>query len=86
VSEDNPRSVLPTVTGVAARRAIAALRRRNVPIAALLQSTGLSERDIDNGQHRIPALAQGKLLEAAADALADSALGEGDVIPTRESD
>jgi AraC-like DNA-binding protein len=75
VSEDNSRQVLPTVTGFAARRAIAALRRRNVAIAALLQSTGLSERDIDNGQHRISALAQGKLLEAAADALADSALG-----------
>jgi AraC-like DNA-binding protein len=40
-----------------------------------LQSTGLSEHDLDNGQHRISALAQGKLLEAAADALADSALG-----------
>jgi AraC-like DNA-binding protein len=44
-------------------------------MAALLKSAGLSERDVDNRQRRISALAQGKLLEAAADALADSALG-----------
>jgi AraC-like DNA-binding protein len=75
VSEDNPQPVLPTVTGFAARRAIVALRRRKVAIAAVLKSVGLSERDIDNRQHRISALAQGKFLEAAADALADSALG-----------
>jgi hypothetical protein len=75
VSEDNPQPVLPTVTGFAARRAIAALRRRNVPVAPLLQGAGLSERDIDNRQNRISALAQGKILECAAHALADSALG-----------
>jgi AraC-like DNA-binding protein len=75
VSEDNPQPVLPTVTGFAARRAIAALRRRKVPIAPLLQSAGLSERDIDDRQNRISALAQGRILEYAAHALADSALG-----------
>ena len=75
MSEDNHQPVLPTVTGFAARHAIAALRRRNVPIGALLQMAGLSEGDIDNRQNRISALAQGKLLEFAADALADSALG-----------
>ena len=75
MSKDNRQPVLPTVTGFAARRAIAALRRRNVPIGALLQMAGLSEGAIDNRQNRISALAQGKLLEFAADALADSALG-----------
>ena len=75
MSKDNRQPVLPTVTGFAARRAIAALRRRSVPIGALLQMAGLSEGDIDNRQNRISALAQGKLLEFAADALADSALG-----------
>jgi AraC-like DNA-binding protein len=66
---------LPTATGFAARGAIAALRARNVAIAPLLQRVGLSEADLENRQHRIPATAQAKLLEYAAEALEDSAFG-----------
>jgi hypothetical protein len=56
------RAVLPTVTGFAACRAIAALRKQHVPIAPLLQSLGLSARDIGE-QHGMSALAQGKIVE-----------------------
>ena len=69
------RLVLPTVTGFAARLVIRALRRRNVAIAPLLQRANLSEHDFDNRQHRISAIGQGQLLEDAAEALDDSALG-----------
>ena len=64
--------LLPSATGFAARRAIAVLRKRNVPVAPLLKRAGMSESDIDNRQARITALAQGKLLEYAAEALGDS--------------
>jgi AraC-like DNA-binding protein len=66
---------LPTVTGFAARLVIRALRRRNAAIAPLLQRANLSEHDFDNRQHRISAIGQGQLLEYAAEALDDSALG-----------
>jgi len=66
--------VLPTATGFAARQAIAAVRRRNIAVEPLLQRAGLSERDVD-GQRRISAIAQSKLLEYAAEALGDSAFG-----------
>jgi hypothetical protein len=41
----------------------------------LLQRASLSEHDFDNRQRRISAIAQGKLLEYAAEALDDSVLG-----------
>jgi len=40
-----------------------------------LARAGITEGDIDNRQARISALAQGKLLEYAADALGDSEFG-----------
>jgi AraC-like DNA-binding protein len=73
--EDTSRQVLPTATGFAARQAIAALRTHNIEVAPLLQRVGLSERILDNRQHRISAVAQVKLLECAAEALGDSAFG-----------
>ena len=73
--EDITRQVLPTATGFAARQAIAAVRKRNIEVAPLLQRAGLSERDFDNRQRRISAIAQVRLLECAAEALGDSASG-----------
>src|SRR5262249_3004332 len=72
-ASEEATETLPTVTGFAARRAIAALRERNVALAPLLQRAGLSERDFD--KKRISAVGQGKLLEYAAEALDDSAFG-----------
>jgi AraC-like DNA-binding protein len=75
VTEDTRRQLLPSATGFAARQAIAVLRKRNFPTAPLLTRAGISEGDIDNRQARIAALAQGKLLEYAAEALGDSEFG-----------
>jgi AraC-like DNA-binding protein len=73
--EDTTRQVLPTATGFAARQAIAALGKHNIELAPLLRRVGLSERDFDNHQLRISAIAQVRLLEYAAEALGDSAFG-----------
>ena len=62
MTEETRRELLPSATGFAARRAIAVLRKCNVPIAPLLTRAGIPEGDIDNRQARISALAQGKLL------------------------
>jgi AraC-like DNA-binding protein len=75
VTEETRRELLPSATGFAAREAIALLRKRNVPVAPLLSRAGMSEGDIDNRQARISALAQGKLLEYAAEVLGDSEFG-----------
>jgi AraC-like DNA-binding protein len=75
VTEETRWELLPSATGFAARQAIAVLRKRNVPIAPLLTRAGISEGDIDNRQGRISALAQGKLLESAAEALGDNEFG-----------
>jgi AraC-like DNA-binding protein len=75
VTAETSRIVLPSATGFAARQAIAILRRRDVPIAWLLNRTGVLESDIDDPQRRIGAMAQGKLLEYAAETLKDSEFG-----------
>jgi AraC-like DNA-binding protein len=75
LTEETSRTVLPSATGFAARQAIAVLRKHNVPIAPLLKRVGVSEGDIDNRQRRISALAQGQLLEYAAEALRDNVFG-----------
>jgi AraC-like DNA-binding protein len=72
--------VLPTVTGFAAKQVVAALRKRGVVTAPLLHRAGLSGNDFEAGggstvDHRVSAEAQAKLLDYAADALADSAFG-----------
>ncbi|HEY3623753.1 MAG TPA: AraC family transcriptional regulator ligand-binding domain-containing protein [Roseiarcus sp.] len=72
---ETSQTVLPSATGFAARQAIAILRRRDVLIASLLNRAGVSETDIDNRQHRIAAMAQGKILEYAAETLKDSEFG-----------
>ena len=73
--EDTTRQVLPTATGFAAKQAIAALGKHKIDVAPLLRRVGLSERDFDNRQLRISAIAQVRLLEYAAEALGDSAFG-----------
>ena len=45
MTEVGTEQVLPTVTGLAARQAIAALRKHNIATAPLLQRAGLSEYD-----------------------------------------
>jgi AraC-like DNA-binding protein len=75
VTEETRWELLPSATGFAARQAIAVLRKRNVPVAPVLSRAGVSEGEIDNRHARISALAQGKLLEYAADALGDSEFG-----------
>ena len=72
---ETSRIVLPSATGFAARQAIAVLRKQKVPISSLLKRAGVSEGDIDNRQHRISALAQGKLLEYAGETLGDHEFG-----------
>jgi AraC-like DNA-binding protein len=66
---------LPMATGIAARRAVAALRVHDIDPAPLLERVGLSEEDLSQDQIRISAAAQAKLLESAAEALHDPALG-----------
>ncbi len=68
-------SRLPTATGFAAGHAVARLRARDIDPAPLLDRLGLSERDFNKGQIRVSADAQARLLEAAAEALHDRALG-----------
>ena len=75
MTEETRRELLPSATGFAARQAIAVLRKRNVPVAPLLTRAGIPEGDIDNRHGRISALAQGKLLEYAAEALGDNEFG-----------
>jgi AraC-like DNA-binding protein len=80
VTEETTRQALPTVTGFAAKQAIAALRKRNVATASLLRRVGLTEGDLAAGDgspvvHRVSAEAQAKFLDYAAEALDDSAFG-----------
>jgi len=75
VTEETSRIALPSATGFAARQAIAVLRKNNIPVTPLLKRAGISEYDIDNREGRISALAQGKLLEYAAEALGDNEFG-----------
>ena len=80
MTEVGTKQVLPTVTGFAARQAIAALRKHNIATAPLLRRAGLSEYDFarrDSGplHNRVPALGQAKFLDYAAEAMDDSAFG-----------
>jgi AraC-like DNA-binding protein len=75
VTEEVIGQTLPTVTGFAARRAVATLRKHNVASAPLLRRAGLSEHDFDGQRQRISAAAQGRLLEYSAEVLDDSAFG-----------
>jgi AraC-like DNA-binding protein len=68
--------------GFAAKEAIAALRNHHIATAPLLRRAGLSEHDralVENDgnptNHRIPAVAQAKILDYAAEAMNDSAFG-----------
>ncbi len=75
MTEERTGQALPTVTGIAARLTINALRKHNVAIAPMLRHAGLSEHDFDSQQHRISAASQAKLLEYAAEAMDNSAFG-----------
>jgi AraC-like DNA-binding protein len=75
VIDEKVRRPLPTVTGIAARLAITALKTHNVAIAPLLQRAGLSAHDFDVEEQRSSAASQGKFLEYAAEAMDDSAFG-----------
>jgi AraC-like DNA-binding protein len=75
VTTGGTHSLLPTATGLAARRTIAALRKSNIDPTPLLRHVGLFEQDLKERQDRVSAAAQARLLELAADALHDRALG-----------
>ena len=69
---------LPTAMGFAAKRAIEALRQRNVATTSVLRAAGISERDLaesDPLHHRISAAGQSRLLDCAAEAAEDTAFG-----------
>ena len=66
---------LPTVNGFASRLAIAALQKRDLDPAPLIRNAGLPPIDVINLQRRLPASAQARFLEFAAEALEDTALG-----------
>ena len=63
------------MSGFAARCAIAALHRRNILAAPLLDRAGLSEGDLSCAHLRVCAAGQAKFLEYAAEAIDDSAFG-----------
>ena len=65
----------PTVSGFAAKTAMAALQKRNMDPQPLLRRAGLSDRALDNPRDRISALGQARFLEYAADALNDTVFG-----------
>jgi AraC-like DNA-binding protein len=67
--------LLPTTTGFPARRAVAALRKHDIDPAPLLERAGLFEQDLSDQDNRISSAAQARLLEFAAEALNDPALG-----------
>jgi hypothetical protein len=69
---------LLTVTAFAAKQAIAALRKRDIPPAPLLRQAGLSDLVIGESNplhHRVAAIAQARFLDLAAEAIGDSAFG-----------
>jgi hypothetical protein len=80
VTEETTRQALPTVTGFAAKQAIAALQTHKINTAPLLHRAGLSEQGLEAArrspqQHRVSAIAQARFLDYAAEALDDSAFG-----------
>jgi len=64
-----------TGSGFAARRVLAVLQKRNIEAAPLLQRVGLSDYNPDDRQQRMSALSQARLVEYAAEAIADTAFG-----------
>jgi AraC-like DNA-binding protein len=66
---------LPTATGFAARRAVVALRNRDIDPTPFLERFGLSEPDVNTDLIRVSAAAQARFLEFVAEKLQDPALG-----------
>jgi hypothetical protein len=65
----------PTVTGFAAKCAIAALRKHKVAVWPLLRRAGLPEDAFDDPGSRVSAVGQVNFLEFAAEAMDDTAFG-----------
>ena len=64
-----------TVSGCVVRRVLAVLQQRKIDAAPLLQRAGLSDCDPYDRQQRMSALGQARLVEYAAEAIADTAFG-----------
>ena len=62
-------------SGFAARRVLAVLQKRKIDAAPLLRRVGLSDYNPDDRQQRISASSQARLVEYAAEAVADTAFG-----------
>jgi AraC-like DNA-binding protein len=82
MTEETTRQALPTVTGFAAKQAIAVLRTHSINTAPLLHRAGLSEQDLAATSHshsllhhRVSAVGQARFLDYAAEAIDDSAFG-----------
>jgi AraC-like DNA-binding protein len=78
VTEETTRQALPTVTGFAAKQAIAALRTHKINPAPLLHRAGLSDLTVAGHSplhHRVSAVGQARFLDYVAEALDDSAFG-----------
>ena len=75
VEQMTRRRALPTATGFAAAQATAALKMGKIDPAPLLRRAGLANPGPEDQPHRVSAAAQSRLLEYAAEALDDSALG-----------
>lgn len=73
MSGPEPKAV--SVTGFAARAALAILRSRDVDVSPLLRRAGLSGFEPGDPRRRISALAQAQFVEYAAHALRDTAFG-----------
>lgn len=65
----------PMAIGFAINPAVALLRRAGIEARPLLIRAGLSEEDTGDSLRRVPAAAQARFLECAAEALGDGALG-----------
>jgi AraC-like DNA-binding protein len=80
MAEDGTGRALPTVSGFAAKQAVAALRKRQIAIGPILRRAGLSEHDLAAGDgnpsnRRMSAIGQARVLDYAAEALEDSVFG-----------
>ncbi len=64
-----------TVSGCVVRRVLAVLQQRKIDAAPLLRRAGLSDCDPYDRQQRMSALGQARLVEYAAEAIADTAFG-----------
>ena len=75
MSKEGEARLGPMAIGFAINPALARLKRAGIEARPLLIRAGLSEEDTGDSLRRVPAAAQARFLECAAEALGDGALG-----------